>query len=60
MTIDQAIEVLELFGVDTKYWKDNQGENALKLAIEALKYAKTSRDPHGNPPYSLLPGESLQ
>lgn len=58
MTIDEAIEVLEVFGIDSVHWKDLQGENALELAIEALKYVKTSRDPHGTPAYNLLPGET--
>jgi len=58
MTIDQAIKELTLVVGKWQYGASNSRDSALKLGIEALKYAKTSRDPSGTPPYPLLPGET--
>ena len=59
MTINEAIKLLEddLKGGSLESY--DRYVQALKLGIEALKYAKTSRDPDGVPPYLLLPGESV-
>jgi len=59
MTIDDAIKILTDWkdtGEDMNAERLDQAEN---LAIEALKYVKASRDPHGTPEHGLLPGETL-
>ena len=58
MTIDKAIELLKAINVQRGTLSEDDIK-AIQLGIEALKYAKTSRDPSGNPAYSLLPGETL-
>ena len=58
MTIDEAIDSLEHILASHGGLYSRKGEAALQLGIEALKYVKTSRDPSGVPPYSLLPGET--
>ena len=59
MTIDEAIALIEHCAKTHARYDRVEVKEALKLGIEALKYAKTSRDPSGNPAYSLLPGETL-
>ncbi len=58
MNIDEAIRVLELMGIDIKYWKDNEGENAIDLGIAALQGWKRSREAGGILQGYLLPGET--
>lgn len=60
MTIDEAIKVLtdDLRHISSTVNPDLY--DAQKLAIEALKYVETSRDPSGVPPYIPLPGETQE
>ena len=59
MTIDKAIEVLGLMGVDSKYWRDNEGENAVRLGIEALKRIQRQRKDLMASEIKPLPGERM-
>jgi hypothetical protein len=58
VTVDKAIEVLSKRVASPFVQANPETVTAMKLAIEALKFTKTSRDPHGNPEYNLLPGET--
>jgi len=58
ITIDEAIHEQELYLQHSDQWTHDRLDSAILLSIEALKYVKTSRDPDGIPPYTLLPGET--
>ncbi len=58
MTIDEAVGTLSELREIVFCSKSPKRNNAIKLGIEALKYAKRSRDPSGVPSYPLLPGET--
>jgi len=58
MTIDEALEKLSDYAYRGVGTLDQNFKDSIKLAIEALKYIKRGRDPHGVPPYEPLPGET--
>ncbi len=58
MKLEKAIEIQTARAKDFRPGYDPDEREAAKLSVEALKFTISSRDPHGVPPYSLLPGET--
>lgn len=60
MKISKAIEILQDIVHQGEGCFDDDDLDAIKLGIEALKFALISRDPYGVPSYSPLPGEDTE
>ena len=58
MTIDKAIEILELECTSHKLKSDPDYLASARLGIEALKYVKTTRGTSRGAYSTLLPGEA--
>ena len=60
MTIDKAIEILELYVVSPFVIAKPDTKDAIKLGIEALKIIRRSRQPESPIKLATLPGETRE